>query len=105
MTDAIAAGGTPEGTLPTGDALRLLRAWASLRGGDVLAADLTLTADCGPLVLRDTVQYDRRTVSGLDFSCVRPGQPGRCTSPAASCAMRRDAPSPRATALRSSPGS
>lgn len=45
MTDAIAAGGTPEGTLPTGDALRLLRAWASLRGGDVLAADLTLTAD------------------------------------------------------------
>lgn len=73
VTDAIAAGGTPEGTLPTGDALRLLRAWASLRGGDVLAADLTLTADCGPLVLRDTVQYDRRTVSGLDFSCVRRG--------------------------------
>ena len=39
----------------------------------MLAADLTLTADCGPLVLRDTVQYDRRTVSGLDFSCVRRG--------------------------------
>lgn len=73
VTDAIAEGGKPEGTLPTGDTLRLLRAWASLRKSDVLAADLTLTADCGPLVLRDTVQYDRRTVNGQDFSCVRRG--------------------------------
>ena len=72
-TAAIADGGKPEETLPTGDALRLLRAWASLRKSDVLAADLTLTADCGPLVLRDTVQYDRRTVNGQDFSCVRRG--------------------------------
>lgn len=74
VTDAIADGGKPEETLPTGDALRLLRAWASLRKSDVLAADLTLTADCGPLVLRDTVQYDRRTVNGQDFSCVRRGE-------------------------------
>lgn len=73
VTAAIADGGKPEETLPTGDALRLLRAWASLRKSDVLAADLTLTADCGPLVLRDTVQYDRRTVNGQDFSCVRRG--------------------------------
>ena len=73
VTDAIADGGKPEEALPTWDALRLLRAWASLRKSDVLAADLTLTADCGPLVLRDTVQYDRRTVNGQDFSCVRRG--------------------------------
>ena len=73
VTDAIAGGSKPEETLPTGDALRLLRAWASLRKSDVLAADLTLTSDCGPLVLRDTVQYDRRTVNGQDFSCVRRG--------------------------------
>lgn len=73
VTAAIADGGKPEETLPSGDALRLLRAWASLRKSDVLAADLTLTADCGPLVLRDTVQYDRRTVNGQDFSCVRRG--------------------------------
>ena len=73
VTDAIADGVKPEETLPTGDVLRLLRAWASLRKSDVLAADLTLTADCGPLVLRDAVQYDRRTVNGQDFSCVRRG--------------------------------
>lgn len=47
---------------------------AALRSREVLACPhLTLTADCGPLVLRDTLQYDRRTVAGQDFTAVRKG--------------------------------
>ena len=67
VTAAIAGGTEPENTVLPADTLRLLRSWAALRSREVLAADLTLTADCGPLVLRDTLQYDRRTVDGQDF--------------------------------------
>ena len=73
VTAAIAGGTEPENTVLPADTLRLLRAWAALRSREVLAADLTLTADCGPLVLRDTLQYDRRTVDGQDFTAVRKG--------------------------------
>lgn len=73
VTAAIAGGTEPENTVLPADTLRLLRSWAALRSREVLAADLTLTADCGPLVLRDTLQYDRRTVDGQDFTAVRKG--------------------------------
>ena len=73
VTAAIAGGTEPENTVLPSDTLRLLRSWAALRSREVLAADLTLTADCGPLVLRDTLQYDRRTVDGQDFTAVRKG--------------------------------
>lgn len=73
VTAAIAGGTEPENTVLPADTLRLLRSWAALRSREVLAADLTLTADCGPLVLRDTLQYDRRTVAGQDFTAVRKG--------------------------------
>ena len=73
VTAAIAGGTEPENTVLPADTLRLLRSWTALRSREVLAADLTLTADCGPLVLRDTLQYDRRTVDGQDFTAVRKG--------------------------------
>ena len=73
VTAAIAGSTEPENTVLPADTLRLLRSWAALRSREVLAADLTLTADCGPLVLRDTLQYDRRTVDGQDFTAVRKG--------------------------------
>lgn len=73
VTAAIAGGTEPENTVLPADTLRLLRSWAALRSREVLDADLTLTADCGPLVLRDTLQYDRRTVDGQDFTAVRKG--------------------------------
>lgn len=73
VTAAIAGGTEPENTVLPADTLRLLRSWAALRSREVLAADLTLTADCGPLVLRDTLQYDRRTMAGQDFTAVRKG--------------------------------
>ena len=73
VTAAIAGGTEPENTVLPADTLRLLRSCAALRSREVLAADLTLTADCGPLVLRDTLQYDRRTVDGQDFTAVRKG--------------------------------
>ena len=67
---AIADGAAPE-TLLGGNTLRLLHAWTSLLGRDSLAADMTLWADCGPLVFRDTLQYDRRTVDGTVISRIR----------------------------------
>ena len=67
---AIAGGAAPEALLG-GNTLRLLHAWASLLGSDSLAADMTLWADCGPLVFRDTLQYDRRTVDGAVVSRIR----------------------------------
>ena len=70
---AIQRGGTPENTILTRETLRLLKAWAALRGKETLAADLTLTADCGPLVFRSTLQYDRRSSAALTVSCVRSG--------------------------------
>lgn len=73
VTAAIAGSTEPENTVLPADTLRLLRSWAALRSREVLAADLTLTVDCGPLVLRDTLQYDRRTVDGQDFTAVRKG--------------------------------
>ena len=67
---AIRSGDAPE-TLLGVDTLHLLQAWAALRGQDTLAADMTLSADCGTLVFRDTVQYDQRTQDGQTVGCVR----------------------------------
>ena len=70
---AIQRGGTPENTVLPRETLRLLQAWAALRGRETLAADLTLTADCGPLVFRSTLQYDRRSTAAQTVSSVRSG--------------------------------
>ena len=58
------------GTL-TDDTLRLLQAISALYGQDTLSADIALSADCGPIVLSDTLQYDRRDYDGQSISCIR----------------------------------
>ena len=58
------------GTL-TDDTLRLLQALSALYGQDTLSADIALSADCGPIVLSDTLQYDRHDYDGQSISCIR----------------------------------
>ena len=58
------------GTL-TDDTLRLLQALSALYEQDTLSADIALSADCGPIVLSDTLQYDRRDYDGQSISCIR----------------------------------
>ena len=58
------------GTL-TDDTLRLLQALSALYGQDTLSADIALSADCGPIVLSDTLQYDCHDYDGQSISCIR----------------------------------
>ena len=58
------------GTL-TDDTLRLMQALAALREQQELSADIALSADCGPIVVSDTLQYDRTSVDGQDIACIR----------------------------------
>mgnify|MGYP004471911677 CR=1 FL=1 len=58
------------GTL-TDDTLRLLQALSALYGQDTLSADIAFSADCGPIVLSDTLQYDRHDYDGQSISCIR----------------------------------
>ena len=58
------------GTL-TDDTLRLLQALSALYGQDTLSADIALSADCGPIMLSDTLQYDRHDYDGQSISCIR----------------------------------
>ena len=70
---AIRSGGGTDGTVLSADALRLLKACGDLLAREPLSADLALSADCGSIMLSDTVQYDRRTVDGQSIGCVRSG--------------------------------
>ena len=54
----------------TDDALRLLGAWGELTADD-LSADIALSADCGPIVLNSTLQYDRSSIDGQSYGSIR----------------------------------
>lgn len=54
----------------TGDALRLLHAWGELTN-DISSSDISLSADCGPIVLSSTLQYDRSSIDGQSYGCIR----------------------------------
>ena len=62
-------GAAPSSTL-TDDALRLLHAWGELTN-DISSSDISLSADCGPIVLSSTLQYDRSSIDGQSYGCVR----------------------------------
>ena len=71
VTDAMSSSSTEViGTL-TDDTLRLLQALSALYEQDTLSADIALSADCGPIVLSDTLQYDRRDYDGQRIACIR----------------------------------
>lgn len=64
------SGGAASSSTLTGDALRLLHAWGELTN-DISSSDISLSADCGPIVLSSTLQYDRSSIDGQSYGCVR----------------------------------
>ncbi len=65
---AIRAGGPAE---DAPDLLRLLLAWNRLNLTDPLSTTLALSADCGPLVLKDETEFQRTWTSGALVDCIR----------------------------------
>ncbi|MBE6910735.1 MAG: hypothetical protein E7474_14365 [Ruminococcaceae bacterium] len=49
---------------------RLILAWTELVTRDPLDADVTLTANCGPLLLDETLDWQRARWNGTQLSCV-----------------------------------
>ena len=71
VTDAMGSSTTEVSGTLTEDTLRLLRALSTLHEQDTLSADIALSADCGPIVLSDTLQYDRHDYDGQSVACIR----------------------------------
>ena len=71
VTDAMSSSSTEVSGTLTDDSLRLLQALSALHEQDTLSADIALSADCGPIVLSDTLQYDRHDYNGQRIACIR----------------------------------
>lgn len=71
VTDAMSSSSTEVSGTLTDDTLRLLQALSALHEQDTLSADIALSADCGPIVLSDTLQYDRHDYNGQRIACIR----------------------------------
>lgn len=71
VTDAMSSSSTEVSGTLTDDTLRLLQALSALHEQDTLSADIALSADCGPIVLSDTLQYDRHDYDGQRIACIR----------------------------------
>lgn len=67
---AIHSGSNDDASTLTDNALRLLGAWGELTADD-LSADIALSADCGPIVLNSTLQYDRSSIDGQSYGSIR----------------------------------
>lgn len=63
--------GTQAEQLPAGDLLHLMTAWMKLNAEDPFSARLSLSANCGPLVLDDQLELYRTRCSGMQVSLVR----------------------------------
>ena len=73
VLDAISDGTSESKNTITDDVLRLLEAWATLENQESYSADIALRADCGPIVVNDTLEYDRLRSEGDTLGCVRKG--------------------------------
>ena len=67
---AIHSGSNDDASTLTDNALRLLGAWGELTADD-LSADIALSADCGPIVLNSTLQYDRSSIDGQSYGSIQ----------------------------------
>ena len=54
----------------TDDLFRLLNGWSNLFARDALAADLDVSVDCGPVVVKNALRYYRQTIDGVSVNCV-----------------------------------
>ena len=61
-----------DGELPviTSDLFRLLDGWANLFARETLAADLDVSVDCGPVVVKNALRYYRQKVDGVTVNCI-----------------------------------
>ena len=61
-----------DGELPiiTEDLFRLLTGWSNLLHEDTLAADLDISVDCGPVVVKNALRYYRETIDGTAVNCI-----------------------------------
>ena len=73
---AIHSGSNDDASTLTDNALRLLGAWGELTADD-LSADIALSADCGPIVLNSTLQYDRSSIDGQSYGSIQKKHPRR----------------------------
>ena len=67
---AIHSGSNDDASTLTDNALRLLGAWGEMTADD-LSADIALSADCGPIVLNSTLQYDRSSIDGQSYGSIQ----------------------------------
>lgn len=70
VRSAIATGKTADGESMTDDLFRLLEAWSARSERERDSADIALSADCGPIVVNDTLRFDRQKISGQSIGCV-----------------------------------
>ena len=70
VRSAITSGKPAEAGLLTDELFELLKGWAARCAGESMSADLTLSADCGPVVVNDTLRIDRERVSGQTITAV-----------------------------------
>ena len=61
-----------DGELPviTEDLFRLLTGWSNLLHEDTIAADLDISVDCGPVVVKNALRYYRETIDGTTVNCI-----------------------------------
>ena len=48
----------------------VLEAWSARSERERDSADIALSADCGPIVVNDTLHFDRQKISGQNIGCV-----------------------------------
>jgi len=71
VADAISSGEYDTMEALSDDLYRLANGWQNLNGADPLAADLILSADCGPLILNESLQLYRWKNEENDILCVQ----------------------------------
>ena len=71
VLDAIESGARAEAEILSEDLLRLLAAWIKYESAESVSADITVSADCGPLSLSPRYEFSRVTAEGTDICCVK----------------------------------
>lgn len=73
VIDTAKEGTDSDAPVITEDLLRLLSAWTKENKKDSVSADVTLLADCGPVVLRDSLKLYRQTTEEQSTYCISKG--------------------------------
>lgn len=58
-------------TILSDDLIALTQAWMDLNGQSLIAADLNLSADCGPLVISEDLDFHQQKLDGLTVGCLQ----------------------------------